>query len=227
MTRISTVAINRLSSATVGLLHLAIWAAVGFLVLLGLLHILKPELSPTWRFISEYEIGSYGWLMHLAFFCAAIASLGVAVALWSQIKSVPGRIGLVALVIAAIGMILAGIYTSDTINTPIADLSPSGKMHALGATLGIPTTPIAVILICLALGRRDPAWAKDRLWIGVTGGLVLLTYGWFAVANIQGAGKFSPADYVGIPNRLFMISFVVWLLVLSAMTLNRNKLTTK
>ena len=40
-----------------------------FLGLLALLHFLKPELDPAWRMISEYEIGRFGWMMRLAFFC--------------------------------------------------------------------------------------------------------------------------------------------------------------
>ena len=40
-----------------------------FLILVTLLHFLKRELDPSWRMISEYEIGRHGWMMRLAFFC--------------------------------------------------------------------------------------------------------------------------------------------------------------
>lgn len=33
-----------------------------FMLLLALLHIIKPEIEPTWRFISEYAFGKNGWL---------------------------------------------------------------------------------------------------------------------------------------------------------------------
>ena len=37
--------------------HLSLAAGALFLVLLVVLHILKPEYDPSWRMISEYEIG--------------------------------------------------------------------------------------------------------------------------------------------------------------------------
>jgi len=49
--------------------YLSIVFAIVFLFLLLLLHFLKREFDPSWRMISEYEIGHFGWLMRLAFFC--------------------------------------------------------------------------------------------------------------------------------------------------------------
>ena len=49
--------------------RLAIVLSSIFLVILFLLHFLEPEFNPLWRMISEYELGSYGWMMSLAFFC--------------------------------------------------------------------------------------------------------------------------------------------------------------
>jgi hypothetical protein len=42
--------------------RMAIIFSVTFLAILFLLHFLKPELDPSWRMISEYEIGRYGWM---------------------------------------------------------------------------------------------------------------------------------------------------------------------
>ena len=52
-----------------GLESASIIFATVFLIILFLLHFLKRELDPSWRMISEYEIGRFGWLMRLAFFC--------------------------------------------------------------------------------------------------------------------------------------------------------------
>ena len=54
-----------------------------FVVLLAALHIIKPELDPSWHFISEYAIGPYGWLMMLAFLCLGLSC----VSLFMAIKS--------------------------------------------------------------------------------------------------------------------------------------------
>jgi len=54
--------------------RLAILLACSFEGILILLHFLEPEFDPTWRMISEYEIGRYGWMMRLAFFGSIIVS---------------------------------------------------------------------------------------------------------------------------------------------------------
>ena len=42
-------------------------AAALFLSLLVALHVFKPEVDPSWRMISDYELGRYGFVMVLAF----------------------------------------------------------------------------------------------------------------------------------------------------------------
>jgi hypothetical protein len=49
----------------------AAWAALALtaatLRLLASLHVLSPEFDPSWRVISEYALGRYGWLLSLMF----------------------------------------------------------------------------------------------------------------------------------------------------------------
>ena len=40
--------------------RLSFGGAATFMVLLTALHFIKPELDPSWRMISEYEIGRHG-----------------------------------------------------------------------------------------------------------------------------------------------------------------------
>jgi hypothetical protein len=74
--------------------RITFWLAALFLVLLAVLHILKPEYDPSWRMVSEYEIGRFGWAMQLAFFSLATASVSAIAAVWSQAKSIIGYVGL-------------------------------------------------------------------------------------------------------------------------------------
>ncbi len=55
-------------------------ASAAFLALLAALHLLRPELDPSWRFISEYELGAHGWLMRLAFLSLALSRGALCVA---------------------------------------------------------------------------------------------------------------------------------------------------
>jgi hypothetical protein len=68
--------------------YAAIVLAVIFLSILLLLHFLKPELDPTWRMISEYEIGCPGWLMRLAFFSWGASELAILITIWPTNKFV-------------------------------------------------------------------------------------------------------------------------------------------
>ena len=135
--------------------RITFWAAALFLVLLAVLHILKPEYDPSWRMISEYEIGRLGWAMQLAFFSLAVASLSVIVAVRSEVKSITGYVGLVFLLIAATGMTIGGIFPSDPITTDPDALSANGRMHILGGQLGIPSIPLGMTLVSRALTRRN------------------------------------------------------------------------
>jgi len=64
-------------------------------VLIVMLHGLKPEIDPSWRFISEYALGRYGWLMSIAFVTFGVAHLAlVADARRYLSGSWPGRLAL-------------------------------------------------------------------------------------------------------------------------------------
>jgi formamidopyrimidine-DNA glycosylase len=180
------------------------------------LHIIKPEYDPSWRMISEYEIGRFGWAMQLAFFSLSVASVGAIVAVWSDVKSIIGYIGLVFLLIAATGMIIGGIFPSDPITTDPDALSASGKMHILGATLGIPAMPFAVVFISWVVTRRSTAWASARRWLWLTTALVWLSFvALVFLAFVIAKGTLGPDVLIGWPNRLFIIGYSLWLMVVA------------
>lgn len=142
-------------------------AAALFLVLLAALHFIKPEFDPSWRMISEYEIGRYGWVMQGAFISQAVSCVALFVAVLSQARTIGGRIGLALLLLSATGLTIAAFSVADYITATSDQLTAHGNMHGLGATLGIPSLPIAAVLISLSLGR-NPAWSSTRrslLWV--------------------------------------------------------------
>jgi hypothetical protein len=51
-----------------------------FLMILVVLHVVRPDLDPSWRFISEYELGPHGWLMDVAFISLAVGTASIAFA---------------------------------------------------------------------------------------------------------------------------------------------------
>ena len=191
-------------------------AAATFLVLLATLHFIKPELDPAWHMISEYEIGRYGWVMVLAFLSLAFSCVALLVAIRSQVRTTGGRIGLAFLLVSALGMTIAAVFTADPITASQDELTTHGNLHGLGALLGIPGFPIAATLISRSLARdrawsparRSLLWATALTWIGL---LVFVLS--VALMLPRSNGEFGPDVLVGWPNRLLIVAYCAWLMV--------------
>lgn len=64
-----------------------------FLVLLTLLHVIKPELEPSWRMVSEYAIGRHGWVMTVAFLAMAVSCALLVFGVRALMPTLGGKIG--------------------------------------------------------------------------------------------------------------------------------------
>jgi hypothetical protein len=186
-------------------------------VLLAALHFIKPELDPSWHFISEYAIGEYGWIMVLAFLSLALSYVSLFVAIRSQLRTIAGRIGLVLLVISALGLIIAAIFTTDPITASEDAATTEGTLHNLGGTLGI-AMPFAAAFIGWKLAR-NPAWSSARrplLWAtGLALVAFVVSFVFLGVMVSQSGGKLGPDVLVGWPNRFEVVAYSVWLMVVT------------
>jgi Protein of unknown function (DUF998) len=191
-------------------------STVLFVVLLTLLHFLEPEINPTWRFISEYALGNYGWLMPITFFAWASAFLFLFFALRKYLKNTTGRIGLLCLIICSVGMLMAGIFTTDPITTDIH--TTSGSIHSIGGTLGV-AMPFAALFICISVFKNQ-LWVsvkKQILWatiIALVGFVV--SAGSLGYMFSQSNGITGPDVLVGIPTRFEILSYCIWLIVMAS-----------
>jgi len=121
-----------------------------FVIVLIILHILEPEFDPRFRFMSEYALSDYGWLMTTAFFALGLAPLVTAIGLRNVYQlSRSTLIGLGLLVIAAIFLWLAGIFR---------DSMP----HLLVSVVAIPSSVMAVLLLSWTF-RQAAGW-KRFIW---------------------------------------------------------------
>ena len=193
----------------------AIAGAVAFAVLLASLHLIKPELDPSWHFISEYAIGRYGWMMVLAFLSLALGYVGLFVAIRSQLRTITGRIGLALLLVSALGLTIAAIFTTDSITVSKDAVTTEGTLHNLGGTLGI-SMPFAAALVGWKLAR-NPAWSSAKRHLLWATGLALVAFVVSFVSLVvmlsQSNGNFGPDVFVGWPNRIEIVAYSVWLMV--------------
>jgi hypothetical protein len=201
----------------------AAWLAIAMtaatILLLASLHALSPEFDPSWRMVSEYAFGHYGWVLSLMFLSWGISSWALAVAIWSQVKTKAGKVGLWFLVVAGIGEAMASVFDirHDT-------------GHGIAGLLGVGGFPVAALLLSVSLGRTEAwrgarktlLWIANLSWISVVllaATLVLMT---MQVARANGghlpqhAPKTLPPGVLpldGWANRLIVLSNCGWVLV--------------
>jgi hypothetical protein len=135
---------------------LAMIMTAATILLLTSLHVLSPEFDPSWRMVSEYAFGNYGWMLSLMFPSWGISAWALAVAIWSQVRTRSGKVGLWLLVVAGIGEAMASVFdvTHDT-------------GHGIAGLLGVVGFPIAALLLSVDL-RHSQAWrgaGKTLFWI--------------------------------------------------------------
>jgi hypothetical protein len=182
--------------------HLSLASGVAAIVLLAALHILSPEFDPSWRMVSEYALGQHDLVLSIMFVSWALSSIALFFALGSKIQTVGGKIGLGFLLLSALGTGMAAIF----------DIRHS--LHGLAFITGVPSLPVAALLISRSLlrdsswtsVRRSLLWTANLTWISVVLMLVMMFTG-----LSQSGGEFGPSVLVGWPNRFLVLAYCSWL----------------
>ncbi len=199
--------------------------SVTFITILFLLHFLKPELDPSWRMISEYEIGRYGWMMRLAFFCWGSSVLFVLVALWGSLRTIGGKFGYVWLVLIGIALFGAGIFVTNAITDPTP--GTANTLHTLCGAFVIMTFPIASSFIVGSLARNE-AWRavkRQQFWVEILVWLSMFAFFGSIIVSTSinpSAGRVGPEVYLGWPNRFLVVVYNAWLITIAS---NARKLS--
>ena len=205
------------SSAPRFLAAVAFAGALATVAILAALHAASPEFDPAWRMVSEYALGRAPWLLAAMFLCWALSSWALAAALRPFARTWAAKAGLVLLVLSGLGEALAAWF----------DVS-SPTMHGVAATLGVPTLPVAALLISYgfdratgdAPGRRAMRVAAHLTWIGflaVAASMVLFFSTYQAAGGDPGAAPPAalPEGTValnGWANRLLIVTYCAWLI---------------
>ena len=142
--------------------RVAAGAAVAAILLLASLHALSPEFDPSWRVVSEYANGKYGWVLSLMFSAWALSHWALAFKLWPELQTRAGKIGLFLLILSGVGEAMASVFD---INHP---------MHDLAGAIGVPTMPVAASLISVSLCRAQP-WSAAKKSLFSTSNLIWIS----------------------------------------------------
>jgi hypothetical membrane protein len=170
----------------------------------------SPNLILTWRFISEYALGRFGFLMNACFLLYSAALICSVLSIRSQIKTIVGYVGLIILIISSLGIALAGIFNTDPISTEGSEISFRGTMHYTGASFNF--TPVGFLLVAFALGRNK-AWRRIRTSLLITSGIsILLTIAF--MLSMPADYKFNSETQTGLIGRFLFLSYLPSILVI-------------
>ena len=196
----------------------AAWVAIGAagaaLLFLAALHALSPEFDPSFRVVSEYANGSYGWVLSLMFVAWALSSWALAIAIWSQVNGISGKLGLGFLIAAGVGEAMAAVCD---INHPL---------HGLAGALGVLGLPIAAMLLSVRLGRTQ-AWLGAKqvlLWTAnLTWAILVLMFValFIMVRGYTLAGN--KIIFIGWANRLLVVLYCVWAVTVAIQALKLKR----
>ena len=192
-------------------------AAAAALLALALLHVLSPELDPSWHMISEYAYGRGGPVLTLLFLCWAASCWCAAVSLVPLLKGGWAKVALVLLGLSGAGALMGAMF------------DVRHDLHGAAFALGVPTLPIAALIVSVSLSRRAPearvpllvsahaTWMSLALQAGTTA---------LFISGLLRAGAFHPETkelltslpegvpaVVGYANRLLVVAYLAWLIV--------------
>jgi hypothetical protein len=180
--------------------------------------VLSPEFAPSWRVISEYALGRYGWVLSLMFVAMGSSSWALAAAIWPHVRTNGGWAGLWLLIVAGSGGVMASYFD---INHEVG--------HGVAGLLGVLGFPVAAMLLSISLGhdeewrgaRRGLLWLANLSWISVVLLVAALAIMTMQFSHVYGghlpqhAPKSLPAGVLGLDgwaDRLIVLSNCAWVI---------------
>jgi hypothetical protein len=211
---VKTIAHHEPRSISVPAAGFSLTMAAATLVLLGSLHILSPEFDPSHRVVSEYALGRYRWVLSLMFLTWALGSWALVFAILSQVNTLGGRIGLLFLLISGAGEALGAAFD---VTWPV--------LHGIAGLLGVPTLPIAAMLISFSLGR-NPQCASAKKWLYLTANLTWISFALLLAAMLTLTRSIGGVEVsIGWPNRLLVATYTLWLMCVAWQALRLRRPT--
>jgi hypothetical protein len=206
------------SESSFRLAKVSIALSLGTLAILFLLHVLSPEFAPSWRMVSEYAYGQHQWALTLFFLCWGISSCCLATVLWTVVTTNLAKVGVVLLFISGLGEASAAIFDVEH------------SLHGLSGLLGVPTLPVAALLISYHLKSKAPFRANKHslllsahaTWVSLVlmiVSMIILITGFQNAGVPVGEGNKPPVSLpegviavAGYANRLFILVYNLWLI---------------
>jgi Protein of unknown function (DUF998) len=122
--------------------YITLSSVVYYATAIVLLHVLRSDYDPGYRYLSEYARVPYGALMTSTFFVLSAGSLALSFGLWRSVSSKLHFLpGLLFWLTWACAVFLAGIYTGDVQGTPP---TRTGQIHNQMGMIAFPSAAVAL-----------------------------------------------------------------------------------
>jgi hypothetical protein len=168
---------------------------------------LRTDLNPVERMISEYAVGDYGFLMTLAFLFMAVAILALMAGLAQLVpEDTQFRLGIAFVGVFAVGMFIFAVFpigVGETVD------STSDLIHRMTAPFAFFSLTVGVFLVSRGF-RRDPRLGSLYALGLVLAALMLTASVGFFVSYGAEVGIY------GLFQRVFIFTFVVWFIVVAS-----------
>lgn len=176
-----------------------------YVVVTGALHFLNPQLDPVRWPLSAYVNGPFGFLMTTTFFVLAIGLVAQVLAWLSsrEGRSVPLAIGSALLGMAALGVLMAGVFPMDEDPT---SPSSTGNLHNLASIIAFPAMAVAPLIVTFGWLRRSrstPRFAPTAIASLLPLACLVMIF----VVDAQGM----PVE--GLIQRLFLVFLFLWMVL--------------
>jgi anaerobic C4-dicarboxylate transporter len=175
-----------------------------------LLHIVRGDVDPLRRVMSEYANGSHGRIMTLVFYAFGLSSLALAFRLRRAIEHRGVTRAMPALLAAAgVSLIASGMFELER---PLVPDTLEEVIHSYASIAAFVLLITAMLLLALAC-RRDARWWAFR-WIAAT---LAVAAAVFAMATPLTAGT----GWSGAVQRSLSLTVLLWF-VLTALHVRRK-----
>jgi Protein of unknown function (DUF998) len=183
--------------------YVTVFSVAYYVLAIALLHVLRTDYDPGYRYLSEYVVGRYGALMTSTFFVLSVGSLSLSFGLWrsvsSKVRFLPGQL---LWLTWACAVFLAGIYPGDLQGLP---QTRTGQIHNQMGMIAFPSATLALPLLSLPL-RWEERWRS--VW-RATVVLSLTVVVCFLMLDRLGEIRLG-----GLDQRVFLAGTLAWMLII-------------
>jgi hypothetical protein len=192
-----------------------IYSHLFFVFIFILMHFIRPDKDIFSCFVSEYAVGSYGWLLTIGSFGSVAGALCLIIGLLKSVKA--SKTAIITLCIWCAG---AFLFSTFTTNLPGAPPTPQGLIHSFSALIALVSLGISMIAWGFTFNKTD-AWQSTAKISWIFGAVSILVFIGFFL---------SPPSLRGLNERILIAWDIGWLILVNRqlyINLNQSVLTFK